>query len=133
MEKNLFVFVILAIYHYYQNNESLHNQLPGLIDDRGLKVDEDSSWHVLPISSLGYNQSIMCAAFDNSAAHLREERGKGVVASCLVRGHVTVRLQQVLSLNHNLDDCSSFQHVHRFSSRQCLLCIVITWMPCSRQ
>ena len=93
MEKNLFVLVILAIYHYYQNNESLHNQLPGLIDDRGLKVDEDSSWHVLPISSLGYNQSIMCAAFDNSAAHLREERGEGVVASCLVRGHVTIGLK----------------------------------------
>ena len=120
MEKNL--FVILAIYHYYQNNESLHNQLPGLVDDRGLKVNEDSSWHVLPISSLGQieclSQSIMCAAFENSAAHLREERGKGVVASCLVRGHVTVRLQQVLSLDHNLDDCSSFQHVHMFSSRQ---------------
>merc|ERR1719250_157004 len=51
---------------------------PGFINDSWLKINEDSSWNMLPST---------CFA---------EESGEGIIPKCLVRWHVAIRLDPML-------------------------------------
>ena len=70
--------VLLAIDQLLGMVELTVGSNPGLVNDSGLQVDEDSSWNMF------------------SASGFREEGLEGIVSKCLVRGHAAIRLDTVL-------------------------------------